>query len=109
MTHDLPAEVPADAIDATKAAQLVRKHVSTIHRWFNTGHLTGCRVGSGKRRRLLVSEASVRAMIREYRRAEREKKPHAQTAAAQQREWTRETLQQFGIKLPSERGSSVGG
>lgn len=55
------AELPADAIHAGKAANLLHAHVGTIHRWVLSGKLRGWRRGPG--RRLFVSRAELLALV----------------------------------------------
>lgn len=52
--------LPADLITPKEAARLIRTHISTIHRWVQSGRLRGWKRGS----RYLISRADVEAMLR---------------------------------------------
>lgn len=93
---DLP--LPADAIEAGKAARLVRCHVSTIHRWVLKGRLAGWYRGKGRRlRRLLVSRADVLGMIEPARPTNGAPVPDCKTISAEVDRQTRAVLGRFGL------------
>ena len=87
--------LPPDAIDATRAARLLRLHVSSVHRWVGAGRLAGWRVGVGRRRRLFVRLADVCGCVEVVGSVGAT--AHAQTEQARQREWTRRVLAEFGV------------
>ncbi|MBL8798731.1 MAG: helix-turn-helix domain-containing protein [Planctomycetia bacterium] len=92
----LESPLPPDAIEAGKAARLLKCHVSTIHRWVQKGKIPGWYRGR-QPKRLLVSRADVLEMIAPVKPADGGPAPECKAINEATDRWTESVLKRFGL------------